>query len=358
MLPGWLVKVAIAFLGWTSAALLFALPALRQPGSFWPDFRNGLANWWTWGLVAVLIAAADRRLPVPQAQIMRRVLWHVPLSLFFSVLVAYGRTAFAVALAWSPAERLSAPEMLRSILHPMFLWTWVIYWLVLGALLAKRFHEQFLFSELRAERLERLSIQATLHSLRMQLDPHFLFNALNTISAQVESEPKLARRMIEHLGDLLRQTIETKDRLEVHLSEELELLEHYLAIQRIRFAGRLRFESDIGRGLESATVPALILQPLVENAIRHGLSRRASGGTVLVSAREEEGVLVLTVEDDGDGLPEGWHIEADEGVGLSVTRQRIAAAYGKDAAFELTPRPGGGTLVQIRLPYSILEQPL
>lgn len=352
MLSGRLAKVARVFLGWTTVALLFALPALRQPESFWPDLKNGLANWWTWGLVAVLIAEADRRLPVSEARIGRRVLLHVPLSFFFSVLVACGRTSLAVVFGWVPVERLFPSEILRSILHPIFLWTWVIYWLVLGGLLAKRYHEQFLSSELRAERLERLSTQATLHSLRLQLDPHFLFNALNTISAQVESEPKLARRMIEHLGDLLRQTIETKDRLEVHLSEELALLEHYLAIQRIRFAGRLRFESDVDCSVESATVPALILQPLVENAIRHGLSRRAAGGMVLVSARKQEDFLVLTVEDDGDGLPEGWRIETGEGVGLSVTRQRIAAAYGNDAAFEVKGRNGGGTLVLIRLPYS------
>jgi two-component system, LytTR family, sensor kinase len=333
--------------------LLFSLPTLQHSGQFWPEFKIGLANWWTWGLIAVPIAIVDRRLPVPDAQIGWRVLWHVPLSLFFSALVACLRMAVSVVFGLVPRNALSGTEMLRSILDPMFLWTWIIYWLVLGGLLARRYHQQFLSSELRAERLERLSTQAKLHSLRLQLDPHFLFNALNTISAQVESEPKLARRMIEHLGDLLRRTIETKDRLEVQLSEELALLEHYLAIQRIRFAGRLRFDSNIENGVEGAIVPALILQPLVENAIRHGLSRRAAGGRVIVSARRADDVLLLQVEDDGDGLPPDWTIETGEGVGLSVTRQRILAAYGNEAAFEMRPRTGGGTMVLVRLPFRL-----
>lgn len=347
-----LVKTAAAFAGWTLVAVVFALPQVRQPDEFLPELKAGLANWWAWGLVAILISLADRRLPVSEAQMGRRVLWHVPLSLVFSVGVAYVRTGFNIAFGLAPLARLSWTEMLQSLLHPMFLWTWLIYWLVLGGLLAKRYHEQYLASELRAERLERLSTQATLHSLRLQLDPHFLFNALNTISSQVENEPKLARRMIEHLGDLLRQTMETKDRLEVPLHEELAMLDHYLAIQRIRFGDRIRFENQIEDQVLFGTVPALILQPLVENAIRHGLSRRASGGTLTVSARREGDHLALQVADDGEGLRAGWRQEAGEGVGLSVTRQRITAAYPNGSgSLEIGPNPDGGTIVLIRLPF-------
>lgn len=351
-------KATAAFLGFTALAFLFALPTLQQPAAFWLNLRSGLANWWTWGLVSLLLLRLDRRLPVPEPNIGLRLLCHLPLSFLFSIIVLLLRTALAVALGWTPSSRLTPPELLSAILQPMFLWTWIIYWLILAAILAARYHQRFLLSELRAERLERLSTQATLHSLRHQLDPHFLFNALNTISAQVDSEPRLARRMIEHLGDLLRHSIETKDRLDIPLSEELATLDHYLAIQRIRFGDRLRFILDIAPHAQHAIVPALILQPLVENAIRHGLSRRSSGGSVWLTARLLPTGLLLSVEDDGDGLPPHWRLDTGQGVGLSLTQQRLAASYGATASLTVQPRPSGGASVQIHLPVLLSQGPL
>ena len=187
------------------------------------------------------------------------------------------------------------------------------------------------------ERLERSFSQARLNALRMQLDPHFLFNALNTISAQVEREPKLARQMIEHLGDLLRLSLDNRDRQEVLLIEEMAFLEHYLAIQRIRFGDRLRFEMEIASEVKYALVPCLVVQPLVENAIRHGISSRASGGTVLVSASRVEEQLEIRVADDGVGLPHGWTLEDGAGLGLSVTRDRIRGLH-----------PNGGSRFSVR----------
>jgi two-component system LytT family sensor kinase len=159
--------------------------------------------------------------------------------------------------------------------------------------------------------------EARLNALRMQLEPHFLFNALNTIAYQVERDPKLARGMIEHLGDLLRLSLESKDRQEIPLVEEMAFLEHYLAIQKIRFGGKLRFETRISPEVKYASVPSLFVQPLVENAIRHGISRRASGGTVIVSANQVGNRLDIRVLDDGVGLPAGWTLENSGGVGLS-----------------------------------------
>ena len=158
----------------------------------------------------------------------------------------------------------------------MYLWGWLVYWVILGAWLALNYYERFVTSELRRERLERRFSEARLNNLRLQLDPHFLFNALNTVSSQVERDPRLARRMIEHLGDLLRLSLDSKDRQEVTLTEELAFLDHYLAIQRIRFGDHLRIETDVAPEVRHASVPSLILQPLVENAVRHGLASRAS----------------------------------------------------------------------------------
>jgi len=185
----------------------------------------------------------------------------------------------------------------------------------------------------------------------MQLDPHFLFNALNTVSSQVERNPRLARTMIEHLGDLLRLSLDARDKQEIPLAEELAFLDHYVAIQKIRFAENLRIEIQVTPEVKYALVPCLILQPLVENAIRHGISRRASGGTVTVIAQHGPDQLEIRVADDGVGLPTGWTLETSSGMGLSVTRERILGLHpdGK-SGFSVRPRNGGGTEVEILLP--------
>ena len=208
------------------------------------------------------------------------------------------------------------------------------------------------------ERLERNFSEARLNALRMQLDPHFLFNALNTISAQVVRDPRLARTMIEHLGNLLRLTLDSKNRQEIPLWEELALLDHYLAIQKIRFGDSLRIEMRIPAELRYALVPSLFLQPLVENAIRHGLSPRAGGGTIVVTAGSSNGRLEVKVADDGVGLPPGWLPRSQEGVGLSVTRERISGLHPDGcSSFTVAPAAGGiGTEAQISFPLHLTKE--
>jgi LytS/YehU family sensor histidine kinase len=156
--------------------------------------------------------------------------------------------------------------------------------------------------------------------------------------------------MIEHPGDLLRLSLESKDRQEIPLAEEMAFLEHYLAIQKIRFGDHLQIEMQIEPEVKYASVPCLFVQPLVENAIRHGISRRASGGTVTVSAQRVGDRLDIRVLDDGVGLPAGWTLE-NAGVGLSVTRQRVAELYPDgETCFIVNRRASGGTEVEISLP--------
>ena len=206
-------------------------------------------------------------------------------------------------------------------------------------------------------RLERQFTEARLNALRMQLDPHFLFNALNTISSQMERDPRLARNMIERLGDLLRLSLASRDREEIPLAEELAFLDHYLAIQRIRFGAKLKIDVRIDPDVMYSPVPCLFIQPLVENAIRHGISRRASGGTVVVSAERVVNQLRIRVVDDGVGLPPGWTLETSAGLGLSLTRDRLAGLYPNGASrFAVKHRPEGGTEVEIGLPLGAADE--
>jgi hypothetical protein len=350
-------RVVLAALGWTILGCVFALPDLSRGTEWRRALLLSLTLWWSWGIVTPLILWVDRQIPVPNKQLARRILSHLIPSLMATSAYVYVlgavRAAAGIA-AWNGLPRIG---VLVDSLRNLFVWNWLIYWLILGAWQAYRYYDHYVAGELRLERLERQFSEARLNALRMQLDPHFLFNALNAVSSQVERDPKLARRMIEHLGDLLRMSLESKDRQEVPLAEELAFLEHYLAIQKIRFGERLRIEIGIAPETKFASVPCLLLQPLVENAIRHGISKRSSGGTIVVSAKRVGETLEVHVLDDGVGLPRQWSLENSGGVGLAVTRQRIAALHPNGASrFVVRDRECGGTEVEIALPFNLMGE--
>jgi two-component system, LytTR family, sensor kinase len=324
--------------------LIFALPMWAEMG-----WKQAMAQWWAWGLMAPLIFWADRMMPFTGRQFGRRAVAHIPGSIVFTSLYIYVFFAVRAAIGDIKWEALAPGHMLKAA-PGWFIWSVLIYWMIVGALQAYRYYERYLSSELRLERMEKSYGQARLNALRMQLDPHFLFNALNTISSHVERDPRLTRSMIEHLGDLLRLSLETKNRQEVPLAEELAFLDHYLEIQKIRFGDQLTVDIDVTPEVRYASVPSLFLQPLVENAIRHGISRRISGGAVVVTARAVGENIVIQVEDDGVGLAPGWTVESSTGLGLAVTRERIAGMYPAKHAFSIRRRLEGGTTVEIVLP--------
>jgi signal transduction histidine kinase len=200
-----------------------------------------------------------------------------------------------------------------------------------------------------SEQLQTRLAQAQLHALRLQLNPHFLFNTLNAITALVHTDPHAAERMIMGLSELLRISLGSVGEQEVPLARELEVLGHYLEIQQVRFADRLQVEYAVASGTESALVPNLLLQPLVENAIKHGISPRAASGRIAIAARKANGALTLEVSDNGTGSSNG--APAGEGVGLRNSRERLRSLYGDAYRFDAAPQPGGGYRVLIELPF-------
>jgi two-component system, LytTR family, sensor kinase len=357
-LESWTGRIALAVVGWSVIGCIFALPNINMANGWRMPLLGSLALWWSWGLLAPLIVAVDVRLPFSETQLFKRIAAHLVLSLLFTSLLVYLLLADRALLGLGPWSALRDPRAFPNALRGMFLWNWLIYWVIVGAWQAYQYYRRYLSSELRRERLERQFSEARLNALRMQLDPHFLFNALNTISSQLERDPRLAREMIEHLGDLLRLSLDSKDRQEVPLSEEMAFLAHYLAIQKIRFGDNLRIEVRIAPEVKYALVPSLFVQPLVENAIRHGISRRATGGKVSVSAAKSGDQLDIRVLDDGVGLPSGWNLDTSSGLGLSVTRERIAGLHNGLSHFSVLNRAEGGTEVQILLPLKLsLDQP-
>lgn len=354
----WWGRLLIAAVGWTGVAYMFALPHLFTP-DFKQELQMYLAQWWAWGIATPLIIAFDRRLPFSGKQLGMRVLANLAASPIFTLLSFYIFSVIRILLGLTHWSALLPKEIFSRMMIGYQLWFWLIYWILAAALQAYRYYERYMNSELRLERLEHSYSEARLNALRMQLDPHFLFNALNTISSHVERDPKLTRRMIEHLGDLLRMSLESKDRQEVPLAEELAFLEHYLEIQKIRFGDQLRVVMDVAPEVKYAAVPSMFIQPLVENAIRHGISRRASGGTIVVRAKPLGERLEIRVIDDGVGLPMGWKIEEAEGLGLSITRQRIAGLHPNGASrFAVRNRTEGGTEVEVSLPLRLVGDEL
>jgi two-component system, LytTR family, sensor kinase len=350
----WWARTLIAAIGWTGIAVTFALPNLML-GGFDRELKTYFAQFWAWGLVTPLIVALDRRLPFSGRQLGMRVVAHLAASPVLTLVGFYIMVMLRVALGLSPPSSMHPGQVFSRMMIGWQLWFWLIYWIVAGAIQAYRYYERYMNTELRLERLEHSFSEARLNALRMQLDPHFLFNALNTISSHVERDPKLTRRMIEHLGDLLRMSLESKDRQEVPLTEEIAFLEHYLEIQKIRFGDQLRVVMDVAPEVKYAAVPSMFIQPLVENAIRHGISRRASGGTIIVRAKPLGDRLEIRVQDDGVGLPPGWKLEHQEGLGLSITRQRIAGLHPSGMSrFAVRNRIEGGTEVEVSLPLRLV----
>jgi two-component system LytT family sensor kinase len=210
-------------------------------------------------------------------------------------------------------------------------------------------HQQALYREReRALRAESLAHAARLDALRWQLNPHFLFNALNAISTLVVDDRREdATRMIARLGDLLRTTLAGSGAADVPLAEELDLVQRYLDIEQVRLSDRLSLRTDVDGEARQALVPSLLLQPIVENAVRHAIAPREAGGTIVISAHRANGRLCVSVEDDGPGMP----AQEAQGIGLSNTRERLRHRYADAHRFELTRGHLGGLRVSIELPY-------
>jgi two-component system LytT family sensor kinase len=195
-------RVVLALVIWTVIGCIFAVPGLIGATNWRAPLIHSLSQWWAWGLVTPVIVAFDRRLPFSGKQLGRRFLAHLLTSLLFTAAFIYVYAALAALFGSESWRSLKDTHVLAMAHGGMFLWNWLVYWLILGALQLYQYHERYVYSELRMERLERSFSEARLNALRVQLDPHFLFNALNAISSQVERDPKLARGMIGRMGDL------------------------------------------------------------------------------------------------------------------------------------------------------------
>jgi sensor histidine kinase YesM len=300
-----------------------------------------ISFWIIWGLLAGPIAWLVHRFPIARGR-SKNALYHLAASALASPLHSLLYYLVSYVTYQQPAYMLMPHFVLAGFLRGI-----IYYWLIVAISHALDYYVQYEEKALAASQLESQLAQAQLQALKMQLHPHFLFNTLNSISALLRHDVETADLMIERLGDFLRMTLDNPGAQDVTLKEELDFLSCYLSIEKIRLQDRLDTQIDVEPQVLDARVPNLILQPIVENAIRHGIAPRSTPGRVEIAARRHRSMLLMCVRDNGPGIrsPNG------EGVGLSNTRARLARLYGSGYRFELENAPEGGLVVTLEIPF-------
>jgi two-component system LytT family sensor kinase len=340
-------------LGFFSAfqAFYFVSTFTQRPASFPQLLALNLSYWYSWAILAPGIIWLGRRFPFDRRTWKLSVAVHIVGVLFATLahvsLSVASRQAIAQAMGDTTAPWIVEAQRMFFL---NFDWETMTYWAILGVSHALRFHYEAQDRALRESQLETRLVQAQLQSLQRQLQPHFLFNTLNTISALMHRDVEAADSMIAKLGDLLRLSLQTASVQEVTLKQELDFLAKYLEIEQTRFRDRLSVVFDVEPDMLDVLVPNLILQPLVENAIKHGIGPRPTPGEVHISAHRVSDVLEMEVRDDGVGLSDARLSDFNRGVGLANTRSRLQHLYGSAHRFEFRQPAGGGLSVVIAIP--------
>jgi signal transduction histidine kinase len=358
--PPW----AFYLLAWTLVGLIFFAQNVTRryyygEPDIWLDLRYWVANIYLSALFTPAVVWAGRRWPL-EAPWARVLVLHLALSVAWAVCKLTLESLFH--LGWYEFFPVQPPMTAGREFTMVFLFglhtTMVAYWMVLSIQSAIRNRRLYversqaaLRSELRASQLETQVAQARLGALKAQLQPHFLFNTLNAIVVLVRQQKgRQAEETLARFSDLLRAVLADMDSQEVTLARELEYLRLYLSIEQVRFSDRLRVEMDVDGDLLDAAVPHMALQPIVENAIRHGIGRRSTSGVIAIRAAREGSSLRIEVRDDGPGFS-AQGAPGGMGLGLDNTRARLEQLYGGEAGLYTSNAPAGGACVALVLPY-------
>jgi two-component system LytT family sensor kinase len=355
-------RTALAiFIIWTFVGLCFAVYAylnflLLAPGKA-GSWRGGIlvwefAGWYLWGFLSPIIFWLVRRFPLERKIWPRNFAFHALLSLAFAAVhlaLHYGMMILMERTIYTPGYLIDG---FGKYLFARFTWRIMVYFIVLIACHALEWQRRFHDQQQLASQLKTQLAMAQLEALKMQLHPHFFFNALHSISELMHHDIRAADNMMVRLADFLRITLANSGSQQIPLEKEIEFLQCYLDIEQVRFRDRLNIVLNIDEKTRSALVPNLILQPIVENAIRHGIAQKSAQGVIRISSAIMEHMLRLEVRDNGPGLRANQSQQDvfNSGLGLSNTKDRLFHLYGSSHAFEITQPAEGGVRVMIELP--------
>ena len=344
-------------------ALTYVQAKLAGRTAAWQEIFWQGNEWLILGALTPLVYWLARRYPLRPPIVARNLMAHIGGALLLCIGWATAGASLRWVLGIGPTQ-ITKTQQLTGWLLTTIPWGTFMYFTTLGCVHAFAYFVEVKEREAQTARLAAQVAEARLGALRMQLHPHFLFNSLNAITVLVRDQDTVAAgRMLDLLSDVLRQVLKSDRAHEVPLADELEFLERYLAIEQVRFSDRLHVRFDVDGSLLDAAVPEFLLQPLVENALRHGIANRADGGVVEVTARRAGDSLVLSVADNGPGLGTTDASRNGNGLGLANIRERLTTLYGSRARLELRAREaslGGGAVASVTIPFRALhtEQPL
>lgn len=347
---------ALAFVLWTLIGLFSGSQSylyyviLRQRVRVDHILIHSLIEWHLWGLMAPLIYDLALRLPFSQRR------WRRNLTLQLLVLCAIALLRVGLAVLIERVVPIGSDsgtnlDMLQVFFASRFMWYLIVAGVILGASHTIHYYREYSERELKTSQLQAQLAQAQLLVLKMQLHPHFLFNTLHAISALMHRDVDIADRMLARLAELLRTSLDSAGKQEVPLRQELDFVRPYLEIEQARLGQRLRVDWAVEPEVLDARVPNLILQPLIENAIRHGVAARPAGGHIAVRARRDGAFLNLQIQDDGLGIPTVPKNGYKPGIGLANTRARLQQLYGTNHQFEIASQPGRGVTVNVSVPF-------
>ncbi len=340
-----------SLIGFAFAGQFYLSSSMLGRGISWSQaISYSLADWYVWALLSIPIAHLARRFP-PETDVPWRTAGvHLAAAIGFAFTYVVLRALVGLVHSWVIEEDVTFLEVFRPLFIKTFPFNLLIYGVIVSVSHAIDYYRKYHARTVQTLELEKHLTEARLQSLLRQLKPHFLFNALNGISSLMYSDVAAADRMLVRLSELLRLTMAQSGAPLTPLRTELGFLDAYLSIEQIRFRDRLTVRMEIDPATREAQVPSLILQPLVENAIRHGIEPLTRPGEIVVRAARENDDLVLSVCDNGHGLPAGGF--SREGIGLANSRARLRELYGPRQRFELSNRSEGGLCVRLSFPFA------
>ncbi|MCP4723839.1 MAG: hypothetical protein GY863_02325 [bacterium] len=340
---GIFILLAIFFSGETYFSYLLEGKTI----SFLSNLKLSLTNWLVWAVLSIFIIMLARRVPIDLKNWYYSIPLHLIFAFSFAAVHAFIFHIVAMMIKSAPIWDLHMilVQLIKEIVFNM-----LVYWIVIGLCMLTDYQRKNREHVLRTSQMETQLAQAQLEVLKMQLHPHFLFNTLHAISALVKKDPALADRMIGRLGDLLRMTLDRSGEQEILLKEELEFLKLYLEIEKTRFQDRLNVNLNIDKNALDCAVPNLLLQPLVENSIKHGIAKKSSAGEININTEFKDNKLKITINDNGSGLRESADTQLKEGFGLSNTRKRLEQLYGDQHRFYIENSESGGVNVTLVIP--------